>query len=137
MFVFHCDECDCSYPSSLQPSSCPLCDGPLIWAAGQPDDDWRERLKAAVQREKGVYQFPEVKATLRVEGKQLLLSTHDVVNSGIHNRLRPDEIVQINDEGKTFHVEILGYSYQGRVYHVRLFTVTFPDRIPKKWVKKK
>lgn len=140
-----CSMCAINYPYLLNVGSCPICDEELTQSYDPITMDWQERVKehVAVRRlETDDELFPAIRGILRREGKQYLLSTHDVVNAGINRRLADGEIVRVvDDEGETY-VEVLGYAYQGRVYLVRLFTITWPtDKkgrafVPKRWKRK-
>ncbi len=147
MYTNRCRICDVNWPMTLPlvKNQCPICEEVVVPFQADASPEWRERLaEHKFRMEHADDPFTEVKGTLRKEGKQYLLSSADVNNSGIHNRLQPDTVVRlVGEDGDALYVEVLGYSYQGRVYHVRLFQVAWPvdskgkAYVPKKWVKNK
>lgn len=142
MYSYYCGSCEVYWPSRFQ-TGCPVCAGRTKPAMSAPSENWSHVLSEYVISKAEPYTFPTVRATLRREGKQYLLHSHDVNDSGIHNRLQPESVIRILDGDAELFVEVIGYSYQGRVYHVRPFQVYWPvdskgrAYVPKKWVKKK
>jgi hypothetical protein len=142
MAARRCALCGINYPVFIG-NMCPTCEQPMTWYENlQPVDDWKERVASAIEEQvlaaMDAELIPTVQTTLRVSGDNFAVSTHDVVRSGILSRLNDGSLLRVEDEdGSSTIVEILAYSYTGRVYIARLFSMEFPDYVPRDWLPKK
>lgn len=136
MAARYCSWCDFNWPADVH--ECPTCGQPTAYAGMEkPDEGWQDRLRAAIASQAPPQPFRVVRGELTEADGGLLLSTHDVVRSDILDRLKTDEIVRVECGDEATYVEVLGYSYEGRVYAVRRFTFPPPDFAPKAWFRKR
>lgn len=142
MAARHCPSCRTNWPAGV--TSCPTCQVNTAWdGTGEPDPDWEAKLRRARAADEPADPILTVQGELREHplaglSHTRLLSTHDVVRSGVLNRLAPDTVVLVEQpDGTTQAVEILAYRYADRDYVVTLTTIEAPDFVPKDWVKPK
>lgn len=132
-----CSICAINWPGTI--TECPACGSAVVFnMAISPNEDWQELLQqanlAAFVRDKDAELIPVVKAKLRKRKKGYTLDAREVVQSGIHRRLKDDEIVRVEEPDGVFtYVEVVGYSYVRRWYHVLPFPTEWPDYLPKEW----
>ncbi len=93
----------------------------------EPDPDWKERgarLVRQMEHDAAVAELiPVIDTHVQLIDGQLWISSWDVINSGIRNRLRADDLVKVGVQV----FEIQGYDEPRRRYLVQAFSMTLSD----------
>lgn len=127
---------DCGHPAGLT-DRCPACGGQLVWkdaitladamALAQAREK-AEEVEANDPLNQAIIDLPDV--TLTESGPRLTISSLELIRARFQSRLNEYDIVRVNG----VLLEILGYSYTGRLYVARPFEAKTPDTFPKSWL---
>jgi hypothetical protein len=132
--VYVCHNCGEGHANPRGPS-CEVCGGTLVFDASlmigltlprDPDFDTGD----LPELERFIIDAPDVPVT--GEKGRVTVSSHELIRAGFTRRLAEFDLVRI--AGGV--LEILGYSYTGRIYLARLFETKSPGTIPRGWMPK-
>lgn len=129
MAAWYCKTCEILHPTKgLQQGICPECGAPMQF------NPYGTAPVPLAEPEPGQFDFLNVQLEIRDDA--IVLDSHELIRAGIQRRLNPGEIFEIAVPGTdaTFYIEILDYSYSGRLYVVREFKVEAPGYVPEEWV---